>query len=64
MLIPNPHPGAPARPSTLQVLRARERAPTPYFSAVFSLDSHLSPLKSLGVCHEECNKFNKSTQFN
>jgi len=31
------------------MLRARERAPTPCLSAIFSLDSHLSPLRSLGV---------------
>jgi hypothetical protein len=35
----------------LKVLQARERALTPYFSAVFILDSHLSPLRSLGVHH-------------
>jgi hypothetical protein len=34
----------------LKVLRARECALTLCFSAVFSLDSHVSPLKSLGVC--------------
>jgi len=34
-----------------KVLRARECASTPCFSAVFTLDSHLSPLKSLGVRH-------------
>jgi hypothetical protein len=28
------------------VLRAKERAPTPYFSVVFCLDLHLSPLRS------------------
>ncbi len=37
-----PHPEVPARPSTPEVLRARERAPTPYFSVIFTLDSHLS----------------------
>jgi hypothetical protein len=32
-------------------LRSREFAPTPYSSIVFSLDSHFSPLTSLGTCH-------------
>ncbi len=32
-----------------KVLRARERAPTPYPFVVFTLDSHLSLLSSLGV---------------
>jgi len=36
-------------PLSLEVLRAKERAPIPYFSTVFSLDLHLSPLRSLGV---------------
>ncbi len=35
------------------MLRARKRASTPYFSTVFSLDSHLSPLKSLGVHRDD-----------
>ncbi len=47
--IPNPHPGAPAHLSTPEVLRAKERTPTPYSSIVFTLDSHLSLLRSLGV---------------
>jgi len=33
-----------------KVLRARERAPPPYSFVVFTLDSHLSLLKSLGAC--------------
>jgi hypothetical protein len=37
----------------LKVLQARERATTPRFSDVFSLDSHLSPLKSLGACQRK-----------
>jgi len=35
----------------LKVLRAKECAPIPCSSAVFSLNSHLSPLKSLGMRH-------------
>jgi hypothetical protein len=33
----------------LKMLQARERAPIPYFSVVFNLDSNLNPLMSLGV---------------
>jgi hypothetical protein len=32
----NPHPGAPTCPSTPKVLWAKERAPTPYLSVVFT----------------------------
>jgi hypothetical protein len=32
---------------------AREHVPTPYSSVVFTLDSHLSLSRSLGVCHVE-----------
>jgi hypothetical protein len=39
---PSPHLEAPTRPSTPKVLRIREHAPTPGFSIVFTLDSHLS----------------------
>jgi hypothetical protein len=35
-------------PLPLKVLQTRERASTPCFSDVFSLDSHLNPLRSLG----------------
>ncbi len=35
----------------LKVLQARECAPILCFSTIFSLDSHLNPLKSLGVRH-------------
>jgi len=34
-----------------KVLQARECALTPYSFVVFSLDSHLSPLRNLGVRH-------------
>jgi hypothetical protein len=33
----------------LKVLRTKECAPTPCFYVVFSLDSHLSPLRSFVV---------------
>ncbi len=48
---PNPYPEALTHPSTLEVLQAKEHNPTPHSSVVFILDSHLNPLKSLGVCH-------------
>jgi hypothetical protein len=43
----SPHPGAPTRPSSPKVLRAKERALAPYFSIVFALNSHLSLSRSL-----------------
>jgi len=43
-LVPSWSSGMPFYPS--KVLQAREYAPTPYSSVVFSLDSHLSPSKS------------------
>jgi hypothetical protein len=45
---PSPHPGAPTRPSTPEVLQAKERVPTPYPFIVFTLDSHLNLSRSLG----------------
>ncbi len=35
----SPHPGAPTRPSTFEVLWAREHTPTPHPSIVFTLNS-------------------------
>jgi hypothetical protein len=34
------------------MLQAKERALIPYFFDVLSLDSHLSPLRNLGVRHK------------
>ncbi len=51
VILRNPYPRAPARPFTLKVLRARECTPTLHFFTKFTLDSHLSLLKSLGVHH-------------
>jgi hypothetical protein len=45
-----PNPGASAHPSTPKVLQAKECAPTPYSSVVFTLDSHLSLSRGLVVC--------------
>ncbi len=47
--LPSPYPEALACPSTPEVLRVRERTPTLHSSVVFTLDSHLNLLKSLGV---------------
>jgi hypothetical protein len=46
--LPNPISELQDAPLPLKVLRVRERALTPYFSVVFSLDSHLNQLRSLG----------------
>jgi hypothetical protein len=46
--LPSPHPGVPARPSTPEVLRARECAPIPSPSAVFTFGLVMSPSRSLG----------------
>jgi hypothetical protein len=43
-LVPSQSSSMPFYPS--KVLRARERAPTPCFSVVFNLDSHLNPSRS------------------
>jgi hypothetical protein len=53
MLITLPNPILELQHASLplKVLRVRERASTPYYSAIFNLDSHLSPLRSLRVCH-------------
>ncbi len=48
---PSPHFRALTRPSTPKVLQVRERAPTPYPSVVFTLDSYLSLSKNWGVRH-------------
>jgi hypothetical protein len=48
VILPNPHPGAPAHPSTFKVLRARERAPTPYPSIVFTFILVVESTKEFG----------------
>ncbi len=47
--LPSPYPTTPTNPSTPEILRAKEHTPTPHSSVVFTLDSHLSLLRSLGV---------------
>jgi hypothetical protein len=46
-----PHHGAPARPFTLEVLRVKERAPTPSPSIVFIFGLVVESIKKLKVCH-------------
>ncbi len=52
--LPSPIPKLQHAPLPLKMLRAKEHALTPCFSVVFSLDSHLSPLRSLGVRRIHC----------
>jgi hypothetical protein len=47
--LPSPISELQHAPLPFKVLRAKERALTPCFFAIFSLDSHLNPLRSLGV---------------
>jgi hypothetical protein len=49
--LPSPIPELQHAPLPFKVLRARECALILCFSTTFSLGSHLSPLKSLGVHH-------------
>ncbi len=47
--LPSTYPGTPAHPFTPEMLQAKERAPTFHSFVVFTMDSHLSVVKSLGV---------------
>jgi hypothetical protein len=49
VILPSPHPKAPAHPSTPKVLRTKKCALTPYSFVIFTLDLHLSLPRSLGV---------------
>jgi len=55
VILPSPIPKLQHAPLRPEVLRAMERALTPYFFDVFNLDSHLSPLRSLRVCQYDYN---------
>jgi len=46
--LPSPHLGAPARPSTPEVLRAREHAPIPSPFVVFTFGLIVESIKELG----------------
>jgi hypothetical protein len=48
---PSPHPEAPTRPFTPEMLQVKERTSIPYPFAVFTLDSQSSPSRSLRVHH-------------
>jgi hypothetical protein len=45
--LPNPHPKAPAHPSTPKVLQAKEHAPTPSPSVVFTFGLTVESIKEL-----------------
>jgi hypothetical protein len=47
--LPSPHPGTLARPSTPEVLWAKEHTPTPSPSTICTFGLVVSPYKSLGV---------------
>jgi hypothetical protein len=49
--LPSPHLGALARPSTLKVLRAKERAPTPFPFVVYTFGFTVESIKELRVRH-------------
>jgi hypothetical protein len=52
VILPNPYPGAPTRPSTPKVLRLRECAPTPSPSIVFTFEFVIESIKeSRDVSH-------------
>jgi hypothetical protein len=46
--LPNPDLGTPAHPSTLKMLRAKERAPTPSPSNVFTFGLAIESIEELG----------------
>jgi hypothetical protein len=50
VIFPSPHPRALAHPITFKVPQVKEHALTPFFFVVFTLNSHLNLLKSLGTC--------------
>jgi hypothetical protein len=49
--LPSPYPGTPTCPSTPEVLQAKEHTPTLHSFVMFTLDSHLSLSRGLGVRH-------------
>jgi hypothetical protein len=50
VILPTFYLKVPTHPFTLKILPAKERTPTFHSFAMFTLDSHLSLLRSLGVC--------------
>jgi hypothetical protein len=58
--LPSPHPEALTHPSTLEVLRAKEHAPTPSLSVLFIFGFVIKSIKELGgalVVTYLCSKF-------
>jgi hypothetical protein len=51
IILPSPHPGALARPSTPKMLQAKKCAPMHYSFIIFTSNSHLSLFRNLGMCH-------------
>jgi hypothetical protein len=49
--LPGPYLEVLAHIYTLEMLQAKEHTPTPHSSVLFTFDSHLNPLRSLGVRH-------------
>jgi len=45
---PSPHPGAPAHPSSFEVLRVKEHTPTPYPSTIFTFELVVESIKEFG----------------
>ncbi len=52
--LPSPHPGTPTRPSTPEMLRIKERTPTPSPSTIFTFGLVVECTKELGVRHWSC----------
>jgi hypothetical protein len=48
IILPNPIPELQHTPLPPKMLRAKEHAPTPCSSAIFTLDSHFESIKELG----------------
>ncbi len=54
--LPSPYPGAPAHPSTLEVLQVRRHAPTPYPSVVFTFRLVVESTKEFGGAWGKANE--------
>jgi hypothetical protein len=60
------HPGVPTRPSTPEVLRAKERIATPYLSIIFSFGLAVESIKEFGGVSQIVSHFisqNDKVQF-
>ncbi len=63
-ILPTPHPGAPAHPSTPKVLQARERAPILSPSNVFTFRLVVESIKEFGGASHVEVKNNFVTEIN